>query len=352
MRPTVIVPFHKNVDHLRQSLGAIRRTLADAEVIVAADGVVDPIDAVANAHRATVVVVAEQPQGPATARNRAAAVANGDIFIFVDSDVVAAPGALRGMCDLLASTPSIAGVFGAYDRNPPAQNFTSQFKNLSHTYVHEVGQREASTFWAGLGAVRADAFRAVGGFDERFRRPSVEDIDLGYRLRAAGYRLRLDPTFRGTHLKHWTFAGCVMTDLVARGIPWTQLIHRFKALANDLNTSFALRASVVLAYGILLAALAAPFAPWAAVIGLALLLVLMAMSYDYYRWMAAQRGWLFALRVVPVHIVHHLCNGISFLAGTALYAAGRFGWVLPGSLPSEPWPATVVGVPDRVRASR
>ena len=80
----------------------------------------------------------------------------------------------------------------------------SQFKNLSHAYVHEVGNPAASTFWAGLGAVRAAAFQRVGGFDERFVRPSVEDIDLGYRLAAAGYPLRLDPAFRGTHLKRWT----------------------------------------------------------------------------------------------------------------------------------------------------
>src|SRR5690606_35080077 len=133
----------------------------------------------------------------------------GEILVFVDADVVPAPGAITGMSDLLARSPDVAAVFGAYDLTPPERNFCSQFKNLAHSYVHEIGNPEASTFWAGLGAVRTEAFRAVGGFDDRFTRPPVEDIELGYRLVAAGYRIRLDPRFRGTHLKRWTFGNCV-----------------------------------------------------------------------------------------------------------------------------------------------
>lgn len=352
MPVTVIVPFHRSLVQLRACLSAIRASMPDAELIVAADGSVEDCHPLAQEHSARVIVVPDGPAGPAVARNRAAAVANGDILIFVDTDVVAAREALPGMCGVLASTPQIAGVFGAYDHAPPATNFMSQFKNLSHAYVHEVGNADASTFWAGLGAVRAAAFRAVGGFDERFARPSVEDVDLGYRLVSAGYALRLDPTFRGTHLKRWTFRGCIATDIQARGIPWTQLLLRYKALSNDLNTSLPLRASVAVAYAVLVSALVAPLVPWALVAVVGLLLVLVVLNYDYYRWMAAERGWLFAARVLPVHLVHHLCNGVSFLVGTALHLAGRAGVVLPGRLPIEPWSTAVAGVPDRVHASR
>ncbi len=351
MRATVIVPFHRDIEQLRACLAAIRQSLPTAEIIVAADGVVEPYRPVVDQQQARVVLIADGPQGPAVARNRAAAHASGEVLIFVDADVVVAPHSLSKMVDLLASTPTLAGVFGAYDRTPAAPNFISRFKNLSHAYVHEIGNREASTFWAGLGAVRADAFGAVGGFDERFRRPSVEDIDLGYRLVAAGYKLRLDPSFRGTHLKRWTFQRCVTTDLMARGIPWTQLIHRFKALSNDLNTTLSLRASVALAYLILACALAASFVPQMAAAGVALLVGLVALNHRYYRWLATQQGWLFAAGVVPLHFVHHLCNGVSFIIGTALHLVGRAGVALPGSLPLEPWPATLEPARHSVRAA-
>jgi hypothetical protein len=267
--------------------------------------------------------------------------------VFVDADVVAAPEALPGMCRLLEVETGLDGVFGAYDLLPPERNFMSQYRNLSHAYVHEVGDTRASTFWAGLGAVRADAFRAVGGFDERFRRPSIEDIELGYRLRAAGYSLRLDARFRGRHLKRWTLASSIATDIQARGVPWTQLIHRSHALSNDLNTSIALRLSVIFTAALAASLAVAVLKPWAVVVAAVLLAALIGLNFPYYRWFAGTRGLLFALRVIPVHLVHHLCNGLSFVAGTALHVAGRFGVSLPGALPTKVWAPHPMPAPAR-----
>ncbi len=333
---SVIVPFHRNLGQLQRCLSAIRRSAPDVELIVAADGAVDDCRPLAAEFGASVIVV-PGPSGPAVARNRAAAHATGDLLFFVDTDVVVAPDAIPGMRALLDGDPAIAGVFGAYDLTPAAPNFMSQFKNLSHAYVHEIANRQASTFWAGLGALRSDAFRAVGGYDERFARPSVEDIDLGYRLVSHGYALRLDPSFRACHLKHWTLWNCIVTDIRARGVPWMQLIHRFQALANDLNTSIALRLSVVVAYLVVISLALAWFTPWALLATAALLFTLYTLNADYYRWFAARRGWGFALRVLPVHLIHHLCNGISFVAGTVLFTATRFGITLPGTLPAGTW---------------
>ena len=122
---SVIVPFHRNLAQLGASLGAIRAAAPDAELIVAADGAVDDCRELAARHGARVVVV-PGPSGPATARNRAAAVATGDVLLFVDTDVVVAPDAIMGMCRLLDEEPAVAGVFGAYDHQPPAPNFMSQ----------------------------------------------------------------------------------------------------------------------------------------------------------------------------------------------------------------------------------
>jgi GT2 family glycosyltransferase len=333
---SVIVPFHKDASQLALCLAAVRRSVPGAQVVVAADGTTEDLTTLVATFGVEVVPV-PGPSGPAVARNRAAANATGDILFFVDSDVVVAPDAIPGMCALLDRERDIAGVFGAYDRQPRASNFMSQFKNLSHTYVHEVGNPDASTFWAGLGAVRAGAFRAVGGFDERFTRPSVEDIELGYRLTSAGFHLRLDPAFRACHLKRWTVRSCIVTDVRARGVPWTQLIHRFAALKNDLNTSLALRLSVVVAYVIPLAVLFAVVRPigWLGVLTLAATLV--ALSGGYYKWMQRERGWLFAARVFPAHLLHHLCNGASFALGTLIFLAARRNWTCGWTLPQTPW---------------
>jgi len=333
---TIIIPFHRNLAQLARSLPAARRSLPTAEILVAADGAIEDVRPLAAASAARVIEVAG-PRGPAVARNRAAAAATGDVLVFVDADVVPAPDALSGMCRLLHANPDLAAVFGAYDLDPPERNFMSQYKNLSHACIHESGNPEAATFWAGLGAIRTDTFRQVGGFDERFARPSVEDIDLGYRVRRAGNRLRLDPRFRGTHLKRWTFWNSIVTDIRARGIPWTQLIYRYGALANDLNTRLELRLSVVLSY-LIVASLAAMIAwPRAGLIGAAALAVLVAINRRYYAWFAQRRGAWFAVRVVPAHVLYHLCNGVSFAVGTIAHLGTRMGIRVPGALPASDW---------------
>jgi hypothetical protein len=115
------------------------------------------------------------------------------------------------------------------------------------------------------------------------------------------------------------------------------LIHRFKALSNDLNTSTALRLSVVVAYLVVASVLMGLVLPWMWLAAPLLLGILVALNFAYYRWFARKRGLLFALGVVPVHLVHHLCNGLSFVVGTGLHLGARLGIRLPGALPSETW---------------
>lgn len=331
---SVIVPFHRRLAQLARSLAAVRASMPVADVVVAADGAVEDCRALADTHRATVVVI-DGPLGPAVARNRAAAAATGDILVFVDTDVVVAPDAIPRLCGYLARHPEVAGVFGAYDEHPAEDNFMSRYKNLSHSYVHQRARGQALTFWAGLGAVRAAAFRSVGGFNEGIRRPSVEDIELGYRLVGADYRLGVEPGARGCHLKRWTVWGSVVTDIRDRGIPWTQLILRHRALANDLNTTGALRWSVVLAYVAVLGAIGAWWSPW---LGLAAGMAvggLVALNLDYYRWFRRRAGTWFMVRVFGAHLLHHLCNGLSAVAGSFIHGASRIGLKLPGRVPEQ-----------------
>jgi glycosyltransferase involved in cell wall biosynthesis len=305
------------------------------EVIVAADGAIEDWAPLAASVAARSVVLATR-SGPAAARNRGAEAARGAILVFVDGDVVIAHDAIGRMLRVLDRKDAPAAVFGAYDESPPARGFFSQYKNLSHRYVHTTTGGRAQTFWAGLGAVRADAFRAVGGFDERFDRPCVEDIELGYRLTAAGYAIAVETTIQGTHLKRWTLMSSIRSDIVDRGIPWTQLLLRAGAVAqSDLNLTRKLRLSVIVSYGLVVLAVAGIVWP---VLWLPLPLAVAALvllNREYYAYFARVRGPWFAAGVVAAHTLHHLCNGVSFVVGLSLFYARRLGVILPGSLPQE-----------------
>lgn len=335
---SVIVPFHRGRAALQQVLSAILDSDASLEVIVVANGCREDLAEVAATPRVRLLEITD-PCGPAVARNRGSELAAGATLVFVDADVIPHATAIPAIEALLAADPGVAGVFGAYDHTPVEPGFYSQYRNLAHAFVHERGRPEARTFWAGLGAVRTSVFRAVAGFDERFVRPSIEDIDLGYRLSAAGHRLRLDPRIRGTHLKRWTFRSAIVIDVRDRGVPWTQALLKYGAAANDLNISWTGRASVMLAYLFAGSLLGSPLQPAALTLSVASLAAFATANRELLRDFVRVRGRLFALGVLGGQVVHHLCNGVSLVVGTILWGAQRLvGWKTRWTLPADPWP--------------
>jgi GT2 family glycosyltransferase len=201
---SVIVPAYNSSRELRECLSALSRSVPPPlEIIVVDDASTDDTSSVATEHGAIVLRLARNA-GPAAARNAGGRAAQGDIVLFVDSDVVVAPEAIRRVVKAFEDDPALAAVFGSYDRRPRAPGLVSQYRNLLHRYTHQIGNPEAGTFWSGCGAIRRSVFVGVGGFDAaRFPRPSIEDIELGNRLRIAGHRIRLDREIQGTHLKRW-----------------------------------------------------------------------------------------------------------------------------------------------------
>jgi GT2 family glycosyltransferase len=348
LRFSFIVPFHRDLSTLARCLRALDARPLHSEVIIAADGAVDDCGPLARQHGARVVDV-PGPAGPATARNVGAAASGGDVLVFVDADVAVSRAGVERMVHTFHNQAKTAAVFGAYDESPSDPGFMSQYKNLSHSFIHHTSAARASTFWAGFGAVRREAFERIGGFDERFVRPSVEDIDLGYRLTAAGYAVVLDPTISAAHLKRWRVGSAIVSDVRDRGLPWTQLIWRYGALGNDLNLRTEYRLSVLLAYLALGSVLLAPYdARWLIVFALAAA-GLTAANRRYLRFFYVKRGAWFVTRVWVMHLVHNLCNGVSFAVGTVLFFAANLGVRLPGSLPTAPWSARVAA-PDRAPA--
>jgi len=86
--------------------------------------------------------------------------------------------------------------------SPP--NLCSQYKNRVHHYTHQTSSDCPGTFCGGFGAIRRDVFLALKGFD--CRQMHLEDIELGYRLSAAGHRVHQLRALQMTHLKRYTFA--------------------------------------------------------------------------------------------------------------------------------------------------
>jgi glycosyltransferase involved in cell wall biosynthesis len=308
------------------------------EFIVAADGEGDGSWRIAERHGAQVVKL-PSAGGPACARNAGAAAATSDILLFVDADVTIPPDCVMKVAAIFRDEPELAAVIGSYDAAPAQADFLSQFKNLFHHYVHQHGSGDASTFWGACGAIRREIFLRAGGFDETYARPSVEDIELGYRLRAASHRIRLAHDLQVKHWKKWDARNLVKTDMLDRAAPWTELIlrqaiRRKAPVGKDLNLGTAYRFSVITSYLLVACLMVGLIAPWVLWMVPPLLGVFLSLHHPLFRFFKEKRGWRFLMRTVFWRFCYDLCSGIGFLYGACRFARRAF---FP--LPSEVSPS-------------
>jgi glycosyltransferase involved in cell wall biosynthesis len=366
---SVIVPVRNNSAELRLCLERLAASsYRQYEVIVVDDGSTDDTASVAALLGATVLSLSTC-RGPAVARNRGAQIAQGEYLFFIDSDVCVYPDTLEELRDTFARDPDVDAVFGSYDTRPSGMNVLSEYKNLFHHFVHQDGREQASTFWSGCGAIRRSVFLKMGGFSTGYKRPSIEDIELGRRLHRAGHRIVLNKRIQVTHLKRWTLWSIIKTDVRDRGVPWTQLMLREGSVPNDLNLKVSQRISVVLAYGLLLsfgvgvwyyrhllwipivtfivisvfdywsvqrrynqvvrlvAALAAlgvlmwsihTFTTWQ-LVPLGLVVGIIAINFRFYWFFVGERRRLLVALLFPLHLIYFLYCGLAFATGLLLH---------------------------------
>lgn len=308
-------------------------TLARCRAAIAASH--DPPDEV-------IVVDAPASLSAVEARNVGAARASGDVVVFVDSDVEVHPDALGRIRTAFAADPELCAVHGSYDDKPRARSLVSAFRNLLHHHVHQAGAGPADTFWTGLGAVRRADLLAVGGFDaERYRHPSIEDIELGQRLASGGRRLRLDPAIQGTHLKRWTLRSMVVTDFTRRGVPWVALQLRTRQVATTLNCGWRHRLSAAASAVVPLALLLG-----LPLVGLVALASLLTLNRRFYALLLRELGAVRAGVCVALHGLHHLVAvaavPVGIVVGLAAVVGGRRP---PRAGPLAPAPLERVGAP-------
>jgi GT2 family glycosyltransferase len=295
------------------------------EVIVTIDGADSMVMNAASSHGFRIISNPSTP-GVSATRNAGAGGATGDIIVFADSDVLLHKDHITRLAQAFTDHPEAAAVIGSYDDQPAAPGLVSRYRNLLHHYTHQHGSPDAQTFWAGCGAVRRAAFEEVGGFDESYRLPSVEDIELGYRLRQAGHRIRLVPDWQVKHLKKWRLRDLIFTDIGRRAIPWTKLLLREKRLDNDLNIDNSSRLSAALVcLALVLMPLGLFWRP-AFFLGALLLALVMTLNWKFYQFLARTNGWSFAIASIPLHWLY-------FLGATVGFVLGHVG---PSKPPSAP----------------
>ena len=318
LRISVVMPVYNGGATLRLSLAplsAMREAGEIEEIVVVDDGSTDDTVAVAREFNARILPSGGR-LGPGGARNVAAPTASGDILWFVDADVVVHPDSARVLVDAFRRTEA-AAVFGTYDDYPPAANFFSQYKNLVHRYQHVRAAGDADTFWAGCGAIRKQVFIDIGGFDAlRYPYSSIEDIELGWRMRQRGLRICAVPELLATHLKVWRIGNLLHTEIFRRAVPWSRLILARGWWSNTINMRAGERVRASLALlGLAATVLSVTHPVWhrsQVAVLMAVALVIAVANAQLFRFFQRRRGFLFAVRATLYHQIYYIYSSLTF----------------------------------------
>jgi GT2 family glycosyltransferase len=158
--------------------------------------------------RRGVLRIHDQGTGLARARNigtAAAEDAGATIIAYTDDDCTVAPGWLAGLDSAFASVPDVALAFGT---TKAAEHDREQGTIPSYTVAKSAIHRGLASkpHIEGMGAcmaVRADAWRQIGGFDDQLGAgtplASAEENDLSIRLLRAGFAVAETPEAEVTH---------------------------------------------------------------------------------------------------------------------------------------------------------
>ena len=319
---SLVIPAHQDGPMLRRCLCSVASLdPPPKEVIIVVDGGSLQVADAVTRFPFRIILLPHSP-GVAAARNIAVLESQGLAIAFLDSDTEARPDHILRAASALSDHPWADAVIGSYDASPRDRSPISLFRNLLHHHTHQNHPIETCSFWTGCGVITSEAFRLVGGFDEMFSKPSVEDIELGHRLRRAGLRIALAPDWQVCHLKKWTLRSMILTDTLARAFPWGILLAGNPDVRRGLSVDLRSKTSALLLMCCFASALAIPWKPVFALPGVLFLTAIVILNLNFYRFMNSVEGFRMALLSIPLHLLYYT-SAVTGLLMAGVYQLSR-----------------------------
>lgn len=208
MTVSVIIPSYQGAKRLPNILEALAaQSHSDFELIVAIDGSTDDTEAVLQHYQQRLPQLRWQhwPNGGrAVIRNRGAALANGELLVFIDDDMRPVPDCLARHIAHHQQYPGSILTGAQIEDYDWVHNDLQRYKaDLSRKWQQGLPPKgEAMTannlhLTAANCSVPATLFEALGGFNEALT--DAEDYELAVRALEAGISLHYDPEAIGWH---------------------------------------------------------------------------------------------------------------------------------------------------------
>ena len=324
-RISVVIPVYNAEATLAECLTRVFQSSWDSfEVIFVDDGSTDRSRAIAQSFPVRIVPTSGRV-GPAKARNIGARAAVGEVLFFIDSDVMVRPDSLALLAESFEAG-DVDGLCGVQAAQMRYTNIASQYKNLwmRWTYLRQTG--DVPLFYTTAAAIRREAFLRVGGFDQGYATPAVEDTAFGQKLARLGIRVRVHPDLEVEHVEQYSLWSMLRADFM-RAVSLTRLKLRHPGDIAQNNTSVPSSYMASVPLGALTALLvtigALAQVPWALAFGMAGAAGVMGLNWEFLTAIRRSDGWARMLASIPVLWIELLVVGAGVGVGLASYPFGR-----------------------------
>jgi glycosyltransferase involved in cell wall biosynthesis len=325
---SVVIPVRDGNHTLGRCLAALKRSsFRNFEVIVVDDCSKEDCSAIVRSFGFKSIRL-NQPREAEYARNRGVELARGDIIVFTDCDMLLQPDALQKIHDHFAEN-QYAAVSGVCTPETDDKNLAARYKNLWLYYSYTNSPEDFDWFILSIGAIKRDVFLALKGFQTTYSTlAGGGDLEFGRRLKEKGYRILLDTTIQGKHLKTYTLWSLLRNDYT-RGKGWFQFAVGRKVLwyviskvrIANIYPCFIISVLVSLLFLIWLAL--SPFFRISPLIPVFFALVYFIVNFRLFRFLRRQAGFGFLLKAIPLSFLDHLVAGFGVVRG----CLGCLGWL-------------------------
>jgi glycosyltransferase involved in cell wall biosynthesis len=192
---SVVIPAHDAEAYLSELLQALESQTLPAgrfEAIVVDDGSTDRTSEIVTAWASRESgrrLITSHGQGPAHARNIGIRAARGEWIAFTDSDTIPDPHWLETGLEAVRR-------LGAHALEGGVEPWPAEAVG---SYTHQIDTDRGGRYMTANMLYRRELLESIGGFDERFEQPFLEDSDLAFRVLEAGYEIPFAPEVRVRH---------------------------------------------------------------------------------------------------------------------------------------------------------
>lgn len=210
---SVVIPNYDRGEEVLECIDSIQdSSILPREIVVVDDCSTDNSVEMLEAVNIKVIKHSEN-RGTAAARNTGARNSEGDIIVFIDSDVVIHKDTIKKCVEFFQRDESASVIVGLPDKtNKYPGIVTAHF--LMRMYFRLFEYSDSVSYTNGtLTAVRRNIFNKIGGYNEKLRTPGIEDAEFGLDAYRNHEKIYLDKTNVVTHNKKIDFWGLIRSDM-------------------------------------------------------------------------------------------------------------------------------------------